>query len=232
VSLFPCPECGHSCSIKAISCPSCALPFDRIPQPPIPNSETTSTSGPVAGSNTKSVAPIRAAPSREFWKPILKGFLAVALLLAFWFVSFLFNRSNRNVLTDHDYSRLSEDNPYLSKDDIVILGNEIIKRGLNIEQGNTFTLATFKRGIELLSPDEQEEIARIREQMFSKFSTEESSKVDAIYSKAESGQVTTKEEAEYIGQVGKKAVNNLPESTKLRYRLLMGKALKAGLNMK
>lgn len=216
------------------------MPFDRIAHdPPTPSSETSSTpSLSVARSSVTSGPPSGAVQSKGLWKSILKVFLVVVLVVTVLSVTVLINitmRRNGSAtkrLTDQDVSRIAAANPYLSKDDIVILGNEIIKRGFNTQQGNTFTLATFKRGIELLSSDEQEEIDRIREQMFSKFSTEETGKVDAIYSKAELGQVTAEEEVQYLIQVQKKAVNNLPESTKLRYRLLMGKALKAGLNMK
>ena len=139
--------------------------------------------------------------------------------------------NKRGVLTDQTVSSLAEDNPYLSKADIVLLGNEISKRGLNTEQAERFSFDTFQRGIKLLTTDEQEELDRIREQLFSAFSSEETLRWNSIYSKTQTGQLPTKEEVEYIRQLQKKAVNNLPGPAKSRYQILMGKALKAALNI-
>lgn len=230
MSLFPCPECGHSCSTKAVSCPSCGLPFDQTPrnERPFSSSETNHTQG---ASSIASGSPNSIVKLRGWGKSTLKVLLGIALLLGVLTVKALFdNMSRRDILTDQTASKLAEDNPYLSKADIVLLGNETIKRGLNTDQGKRFTFETFGRGIKLLSADEQEEIESIREQLFSTFSTEETLRVDSTYSKMEAGQSTTAEEVEDIRQLQKKAFNSLPESAKSRYQILMGKALKAALN--
>ena len=230
MSMFPCPECGRSCSTKAVSCPGCGLPFDQTLRnhTPLPTLQTNQTA---PRSSVSSGPPNSTRQSSGFGKSTLKVVGGIALLLGGLSVSVLLNISKRGVLSDQTASRLAEDNPYLAKSDIVLLSNEITKRGLNTDQAKRFSFDTFGRGIALLNVNEQEEIARIREELFSWFSTEETIRWNSIYAKTESGQVPTEEEVEYLRQLQKKAVNSLPESERSRYQLLMGKALKAALNI-
>jgi len=236
--LFPCPECGHACSTKALACPSCGLPFNQIAEDQSPSLDLKPTQPTLADSTVVSESPLAqqtrspiAGNLINLGKSSLKVLAIVVAILAVLSIRALLVVSNRHSQIEEVASELAEDNPYLSKSDIIILGNEISRRNLSPDQAKRFTFETFGRGVELLSVSEQEEIGRIREQLFSALTPEEMQRWNSVYAKTNAGQLPTDEEVEYARRLQKKAINSLPEQTKLRCQFLMGKAMRTALNI-
>ena len=154
----------------------------------------------------------------------------VLIIVALAILAVILNEhQNSPQYRDKVFTEFVEDNPHLSKSDVILLQDEGERRGLSTEQGKRFGLEAFERGVKMLSESEQKDFEQIRELLRSMLSTEQTIRADTINGKVYNGELPTYEETKYLEQLNKKAFNNLPESTKSRFKFLVSKALRAGL---
>ncbi|MGB8507021.1 MAG: hypothetical protein WCD76_01320 [Pyrinomonadaceae bacterium] len=125
--------------------------------------------------------------------------------------------------------KLSAEFPYYPKAAITLLGKEIMKRHLNPDQAGRFGLEIMTKGVSKLTNDEQQELYRLRSEMFSALSNDETDIYNSLYNKAVSSSLT-KEEKLYANLLIKKAFDSLSPPDKLHFQSLLEQSLKIALS--
>jgi hypothetical protein len=135
-----------------------------------------------------------------------------------------------NTFTGKEYD--PETPPFLSLDDQVFVGGELLKRGFSKDDAGRWFLGNMKRAISYLTPAERDELLLLNDQANSILSLEEATEFERLKRKYEQGSQLTKDDERMTSNIIRKALESLPPTKLSRYQFLMGKGVRAALAAK
>jgi hypothetical protein len=119
--------------------------------------------------------------------------------------------------------------PLLSQEDMIWLGGQLMKRGIDRSEGQSLGSGLLRDAIAQLSPIEQAQIKQILAQAALGLTAGEAKNYNDLQQKMASGEALTKTEEAYSNQLYRKALTSLPKQTLSRLQALIGKGLRVVL---